>query len=235
MVWTAFLLGFLGSFHCLGMCGPIALAISASDAKQVLIRKLWYNLGRMLTYGTLGLMVGALGMGFQLAGWQQGISIGLGILIILFALWYKKGERALSKGGFYHFISKIKGALSFWLKQGGTKAFFMTGLINGLLPCGMVYIALLASMAFSNPWEGALYMLAFGAGTVPLLLALMLTGKLFTPAWRQKMFRMMPYLAVFIGVLFVVRGLGLGIHFISPELHVFDPVSGVPAEITICK
>jgi len=235
MVWTAFLLGFLGSFHCLGMCGPIALAVSSGGNKQLLINKVWYNLGRMLTYSFLGLFVGALGLGFQLAGFQQGVSILLGAAIILFALFYKKGERALIQGGLYGMVAKIKHSLGYWLKKGGAIAFFMTGLVNGLLPCGMVYIALLASMALSNPWESAVYMLAFGAGTVPMLLALMLTGNLFSPLLKQKLFKFMPYLAVIIGILFIVRGLGLGIHFISPELQVFDPAVGVPAEMTICK
>ncbi|WP_200976981.1 sulfite exporter TauE/SafE family protein [Echinicola sp. 20G] len=234
MIWTAFLLGFLGSFHCLGMCGPIAMAVAAADQKQYWTRKLFYNLGRTLTYSLLGLLVGTMGWGLELAGVQQWTSIGLGVLIILFALLYRKGEQAIVQVGLYKFVGSIKASLSYWLRKGGTVAFFMTGLINGLLPCGMVYIALLASLALSSPFEGALYMFAFGMGTVPLLFILMLGGQLFSPSKRQRLFKLMPYFAVFIGVLFIVRGLGLGIHFISPELSSLAP-SKAPTEITICK
>ncbi|WP_215223579.1 sulfite exporter TauE/SafE family protein [Echinicola shivajiensis] len=235
MIWTAFLLGFLGSFHCLGMCGPIALAVSSSDKQKAVMKKVWYNLGRTGTYAILGLLAGTIGLGLELAGFQQWVSIGLGVLIILFAFMYKKSERALAKGGAYQFVAKVKSALGYWLKKGGSKAFFMTGLVNGFLPCGMVYIAVLGSMAMAGPVEGAIYMASFGMGTIPLLMALMLSGNLFSANWRIRLFRFMPYFAIFIGLLFVIRGLGLGIHFLSPALEVFDPSSGIPASMTICK
>ncbi|MBD8487138.1 sulfite exporter TauE/SafE family protein [Echinicola sp. CAU 1574] len=234
MIWTALLLGFFGSFHCLGMCGPIAMAVAAADTKRYWPRKLYYNLGRTITYSLLGLLIGTMGWGLQLAGIQQWMSIALGVMIILFAMMYKKGEQAIVKGGLYQLVGRIKSGLSFWLGKGGTWAFFMTGLVNGLLPCGMVYIALLASLALSSPLEGALYMFAFGTGTVPLLFVLMLGGQLFSLSTRQRVFKLMPYVAVFIGLLFIVRGLGLGIHFLSPELSSLVP-SIAPTEITICK
>ncbi|AWW32387.1 sulfite exporter TauE/SafE family protein [Echinicola strongylocentroti] len=234
MIWTALILGFLGSFHCLGMCGPIALAVSAADSKSFWWRKLWYNLGRTLTYGALGLLIGFVGQGFQLVGLQQWVSILLGGVIIIFALLYKRSERALASGGMYGLVAKVKSSLGYWLKKGGTTAFFMTGLVNGFLPCGMVYIALLASLALSNPWQGAMYMVAFGLGTLPLLFLLMVGSDVFSPMWRQRLFKMMPYFAVLIGVLFIFRGLGLGIHFLSPELGGFDLTAGA-SEMTICK
>ncbi|AGA79129.1 sulfite exporter TauE/SafE family protein [Echinicola vietnamensis] len=234
MIWTGLILGFLGSFHCLGMCGPIALAVSAADSKRYWWRKLWYNLGRTVTYGLLGLLVGIVGKGLQLAGIQQWVSIGLGVLIIIFAMLYKRSERALAGGGLYGMVAKVKSSLGFWLKRGGTYAFFMTGLVNGLLPCGMVYIALLASMALSNPWQGGMYMVAFGLGTVPLLFLLMLGSTLFSPLWRQRIYGLMPYFAVLIGVLFIIRGMGLGIHFLSPSLGNFEITAGA-SDMTICK
>ncbi|GGF29520.1 sulfite exporter TauE/SafE family protein [Echinicola rosea] len=234
MIWTALILGFLGSFHCLGMCGPIALAVSATDAKRYWWRKLWYNVGRTVTYGVLGILVGFLGKGLELAGIQQWLSMSIGALIIVFALLYKQSERVLARGGFYGMMAKVKTALGYWLKKGGTTAFFMTGLVNGFLPCGMVYIALLASLALSNPLQGAVYMMAFGLGTLPLLFLLMVGSDVFSPMWRQRLFKMMPYFAVLIGVLFIFRGLGLGIHFLSPELGGFDLTAGA-SDMTICK
>src|SRR5690554_4892393 len=221
MIWTAFLLGFLGSFHCLGMCGPIALAISARDNQRFLVNKILYNLGRTLTYSLLGLTVGAIGLSLQLAGVQQWLSILMGAAIILMAFFYKKSERWVSGTGFLGLASTVKKKLGKFLKMGGRIAFFAGGLINGLLPCGMVYIALLASLALQDPFAGMVYMFAFGLGTIPLMLVLMLSGKLFGISTRQKFLRIMPYFAMLIGILFILRGSGLGIHYVSPQLQHF--------------
>ena len=235
MIWTAFLLGFLGSFHCLGMCGPIALAMSAQDNSRFLTNKIIYNLGRTVTYTLLGLGVGALGLSLQLAGLQQWFSILTGAIIILMAFFYKRSERWLSgAAGLSGLAVKVKKGLGKYLKMGGWKAFFAGGLINGLLPCGMVYIALLASLALQDPLAGGIYMMAFGLGTIPLMLVVMLSGKLFSIDVRQKFLRAMPYFAMFIGVLFILRGSGLGIHYVSPQLQHF--VYGAQAtEMTMCE
>ena len=183
-------MGFLGSFHCLGMCGPIALAFSSRDNSRFLTNRVFYNLGRTVTYTLLGLLSG------------------------------------LAKG--------VKGMLSRYLKMGGKTAFFAGGMINGLLPCGMVYIALLASLALQDPWAGGVYMFAFGVGTIPLMLALMLSGRLFSLNLRQKFLRSLPYLAVVIGMMFILRGSGLGSHYVSPQLQHF--VYGTqPTEMTMCE
>ena len=234
MIWTAFLLGFLGSFHCLGMCGPIALAISAKDNSRFLTNKIIYNLGRTVTYSLLGLLVGTVGLSLQLAGAQQWFSILTGATIILMAFFYKKSERWVSGMGFAGIAGKVKKALRKYLKMGGRTAFFAGGLTNGLLPCGMVYIALLASLALQDPFAGGLYMLAFGLGTIPLMLVVMLSGKLFSTSIRLKFLRVMPYFAMFIGILFILRGSGLGIHYVSPQLQHF--VYGAqPTEMTMCE
>src|SRR5690554_423967 len=234
MIWTAFLLGFLGSFHCLGMCGPIALAISAQDNQKFLTNKILYNLGRTITYSILGLAVGALGFSFELAGGQQWLSILMGAVIILMAFFYKKSERWVSGNGFLGLAATVKRKLGKYLKMGGRTAFFAGGLINGFLPCGMVYIALLASLALQDPLAGMGYMFVFGLGTLPLMLALMLSGKLFSISSRQKFLRVMPYFAMFIGVLFILRGSGLGIHYVSPTLQNFV-YGDHQVEMTMCE
>lgn len=234
MIWTAFLLGFLGSFHCLGMCGPIALAISSQDNNRFLTNKIIYNLGRTVTYSLLGLVVGAIGLSLQLAGIQQWFSIVMGAIIILMAFFYKRSEKWVSGVGFSGLGRQVKKKLGKFLKMGGSKAFFAGGLINGLLPCGMVYIALLASLALQDPLTGGLYMFAFGIGTIPMMLVIMLSGKLFSLSVRKRFLRVMPYLAMFIGVLFILRGSGLGIHYVSPQLQHF--VYGEqPSEMTVCE
>ncbi|GAB2628631.1 sulfite exporter TauE/SafE family protein [Belliella aquatica] len=234
MIWTAFLLGFLGSFHCLGMCGPIALAISAKDNAPFLRNKIIYNLGRTLTYSILGAIIGMVGFSLALAGIQQWISIGMGALILLMAFFYKRAERVITQSGLFGAVYKLKSSLGYFLKKGGSAAFFASGLLNGLLPCGMVYIALIASLALQNPLNGAIYMFFFGMGTIPMLIAVMVSGKILSIKIRTKLTNALPYLAMFIGILFIVRGLGLGIHYISPKLHVFD-YGTEKIEITMCE
>ncbi|WP_114747759.1 sulfite exporter TauE/SafE family protein [Pleomorphovibrio marinus] len=231
MLWSAFAFGFLGSFHCVGMCGPIAMAVSANRSR--LIQKLLYNLGRTTTYAFLGTVIGTLGFSLALAGIQQWLSIFLGGLMILMALYYKRSERIIAGTGWFGGVAKLKTNLGSYIRKGGSKAFFFSGMLNGLLPCGMVYLALVASMGTQNPMTGALYMALFGLGTVPALLLMMLSPKLLTQTARLKLNRGLPYLAMFIGVLFILRGLSLGIHPISPSLGVNAASQFV--EMTLCK
>lgn len=234
MLWTAFLLGFLGSFHCLGMCGPIALAVSAKDKSRYLKNKLIYNLGRTITYSGLGAIIGFLGFSLALAGIQQWISISMGVLIIFLAFFYKRSERIVAQSGLFGAVGKLRQALSKYLKMGGTSAFFTTGMLNGFLPCGMVYLALVASLAMQSPVYGAAYMFFFGLGTIPMLVSVMVTQHMVAAAVRNKLTKGMPYFAMFIGILFIVRGMGLGIHNISPHLALPSPERGV-TEMTLCE
>ncbi|MCC5939393.1 MAG: sulfite exporter TauE/SafE family protein [Lunatimonas sp.] len=234
MIWTAFLLGFLGSFHCVGMCGPIALAVSANDRSRYLLNKLAYNVGRTTTYAVLGGVVGLVGFSLSMAGFQQWLSVLLGGLIILMAFFYQKSERWLGSVGMFGGINKLKSSLAAYLRKRGLSAFFVTGLLNGLLPCGMVYVALAASLALQSPLQGAVYMMVFGIGTVPILLALMMSQRVLSVNIRKKMYGLLPYFAMFVGILFIVRGLGLGIHYISPKLAMGTGSQG-QTEMTLCE
>lgn len=233
IVWTAFLLGFLGSFHCIGMCGPIALAIGNAQGNTYWVNKFFYNLGRSVTYATLGLIVGSLGFTLSLAGFQQGFSILMGIVILGLAISYKKSDQLLTFPIFSGIVRWIKSKLSSLLKKGGTWAFFVTGLANGLLPCGMVYLALVAALGLQNPLLGASYMFFFGLGTIPLLLVLMYSGSFIPLKLRINFQKAIPYLGVLIGLIFIFRGLGLGIPGITPSLEVFD-YGTAQFEITLC-
>ncbi len=233
MLWTALFLGFLGSFHCVGMCGPIALAVGGSSSNKFLFNKILYNLGRSLTYALLGLVVGGLGFSLALAGIQQGISVSMGILVVLLSLSYKKADQFLAIPALSGVVRWIKSRLSFFLKSGSKTAFFSTGLINGLLPCGMVYMALVVAMGMQSPIQGAWYMLFFGLGTIPMLLALMVSGSLLPAIRRQQIQKVIPYFGIVIGILMVFRGLGLGIPGLSPEIATFD-YGNQQVEITMC-
>lgn len=233
MIWTALALGFLSSFHCVGMCGPIALAVGGKGGQTFLFNKIVYNLGRSLTYAGLGLLVGSIGFSLSLAGVQQGVSIVTGLLIVLFSLSYQKADRILTISALSGAVTWIKRKLAQYLKSGSKLAFFSTGLVNGLLPCGMVYMALVVAMGMQSPVLGAAYMFFFGLGTIPMLLGLMVSGSLLPAIRRQQVQKIIPYLGVFIGVLMVFRGLGLGIPGFSPELAVFD-YGTQQVEITMC-
>lgn len=233
MLWTALVLGFLGSFHCIGMCGPIAMAVGGRGSQTFLLNKIIYNLGRSLTYAGLGLIVGTLGFSLSLAGIQQGVSVAMGMLIVFFSLSYKKADRFLTVPALSGTVVWIKSRLSLYLKSGSKLAFFSTGLVNGLLPCGMVYMALVVAVGMQSPFLGANYMLFFGLGTIPMLLGLMMSGNLLPAIRRQQFQKVIPYLGILIGVLMVFRGLGLGIPGLSPELAVFD-YGTQQVEITMC-
>lgn len=233
MLWTAIVLGFLGSFHCIGMCGPIAMAVGGANQQRFFSNKIIYNLGRAITYSGLGLVVGALGFSLSLAGIQQGLSIAMGILILVLSLSYKKADQFLTIPALSGFVVWLKSKLGNYLKAGGTKAYFFSGLANGLLPCGMVYMALIAALGLQNPWMGATYMFFFGLGTIPMLLFLMYSGTLLSIPLRLKFQKAIPYIGIIIGILFVFRGLGLGLHG-SPILQTFD-YGSQQVEITMCN
>lgn len=214
---TALITGLLGSFHCVGMCGPIALATPTIGAGLWgrMGSKLFYHLGRVATYSLLGGLFGAFGMGLKLAGLQQSISIAAGMAIIIGTL--------LSAGWLGRLagdpLSRIKGNIIADLFQRKTyTSLLLIGMLNGLLPCGFVYIGLIGSIAVQHVWEGAAFMAMFGIGTIPLMFGVSVVGQFINGSVRNRMNKLMPYFAVFIGTLFILRGLNLGIPYVSPQI-----------------
>ncbi|SEJ64294.1 hypothetical protein SAMN05192553_1073 [Cyclobacterium xiamenense] len=218
MFWTAFVWGLLGSFHCIGMCGPIALALAGKDKNKFLLNKLLYNSGRTITYAFLGGLVGLLGFSMALAGIQQWLSILTGVVLLLMAFSYRKSEKWVANSVFSTSLAQLKIRLGRSIKPGGTRAFVFSGLLNGLLPCGLVYMALVASLAMQSPLQGMAYMFFFGLGTFPVMILLMISGNIFSMGFRIKINRFVPYFALLMGALFIVRGMGWGIPYLSPKL-----------------
>lgn len=220
MLYSAFIFGLLSSLHCIGMCGPIAMMLpvdhknEAKKATQIIT----YHLGRLTAYATIGLIFGLLGRGFFLAGLQQKISIFIGLAMILVVL---IPEKVFSRYNFskpvYKVISKIKSSLGNQFKNKSYKSLFTIGLLNGFLPCGMVYVALFGAIAMQSASLGVLYMVLFGIGTLPLMTFVVYINSLIRLPFRNKIQKAIPYVAVIIGVLFILRGLGLGIPYISPS------------------
>lgn len=220
MLFTAFIFGLISSFHCIGMCGPIAMMLPVdrnNQAKKV-TQIITYHLGRLFAYSTIGFIFGMLGKGFLLAGMQQKMSIFIGIAMILIIL---IPEKVVANYNFskpiFKVISKIKTTLGSQFKNKSYKSLFTIGLLNGFLPCGMVYVALFGAIAMQSPTFGVLYMVLFGLGTVPMISSIVYLNSFLTISIRNKIQKAIPYVAVFIGIVFILRGLGLGIPYISPS------------------
>jgi sulfite exporter TauE/SafE len=217
----AFLLGALGSAHCVGMCGPIALAVPSArvSASGRLGDALLLNSGRVVTYAFLGALFGVFGRGLHLAGLQQVVSIGLGVLMLLALIVPALFRKDLFAGAALATIGSLRSAMARNLRRTSPEGLFLTGLLNGLLPCGMVYFAIAGALVQDGAWNGALFMLVFGLGTWPALVAVRLGGALAPERWRNALRRAQPYVFALMGVLFILRGLGLDIPFVSPALH----------------
>lgn len=214
---AALSMGLVGSLHCLGMCGPIVLALPrqgrGAHASAMLVA---HHLGRSLTYATMGLVAGALGHGLSLAGFQKGLSIGMGLVLLLALAGQTIRWRVPLPSTYVKFVASIKSGMSRRFHSGGVGTRLVFGALNGLLPCGLVYTALAAALATGSAFSGALFMFLFGLASAPALVALSVGGWHAGDAIRPFLRRAAPTLTFVFGVLFVVRGLGLGIPYLSP-------------------
>ncbi|SHF52034.1 hypothetical protein SAMN05444377_11149 [Flavobacterium fontis] len=219
MLIAALFLGIISSLHCIGMCGPIALLlpVDRANTSRKALQILLYHLGRLTAYGVLGFVFGLLGRGFYLAGMQQQLSIVVGILMIAIAL---IPEKVFARYNFsqpvYRAIAAVKSHLGQQFKRKSPDALFTIGLLNGFLPCGMVYAALFGALAMPRLTESVGYMLLYGLGTIPLMSLVVYAQSWITVPVRQRLQQLIPVVAVGIGVLFIVRGMGLGIPYLSP-------------------
>lgn len=228
MVTTAFILGLLGSLHCLGMCGPIAfmLPLDRNSKPRKLFQLSLYHFGRLFAYALMGLTFGFVGTSLQLFGIQQKFSVGIGILMILLVLVPSRyfGKLSLTKP-LYGLVGKVKSRLGKALKKRTPDTFLTIGLLNGFLPCGLVYMALFGAIAMGNMWQGSFYMFLFGLGTIPLMTSAVYASSLFGAKVKQRIRKLVPVFVVVIGFMFIVRGLGLGIPYLSPKAVTPEMVS----------
>lgn len=219
MLYTALLFGLLSSLHCVGMCGPIALMLPVGNAKGIAkySRIALYHLGRLIAYASIGLLFGLVGRGLFLAGVQQRLSIVIGVAMILVSLISEKslGKYAISKP-IFRLLSTLKSALGEQFKSRSLHSFFTIGFLNGFLPCGMVYVALFGAIAMQTAASGSLYMLVFGLGTLPLMSSVSVLSNRLSLRTRNTIQRYIPFFAIALGLLFIMRGLGMGIPYVSP-------------------
>ena len=229
MLWSAVIFGLLGSFHCVGMCGPIAfmLPVDRTNSTKKVFQIFTYHFGRILAYSIIGLVFGLVGKSLYIFGLQQQLSIVIGILMIVVVI---MPTRIFNKYNFskpiYKLISKVKSALGQAFKKKTADTFLTIGFLNGFLPCGLVYMAVFASLAMESALKGSLYMALFGIGTIPLMTSAIYLGKFLNATIKQRIQKAIPVFVVVIGVLFILRGMGLGIPYISPT-PVVDMTQGV--------
>jgi len=218
MLWSALLLGIIGSLHCAGMCGPIALAIPLKEKNSSFFAGAYlYNIGRIFTYAVLGALVGGLGKTFVAIGGAADVfSIAAGILLLLSATGFLSFTklRFISAGNpFYGFVKR---KIAFFLTSDHPLNPSLIGIMNGFLPCGMVYAALASASVSGSATEGSLFMILFGLGTFPLMMTITLSRKTIPLRFRSKVTRLFPYITMFIALLLILRGMNLDIPLISP-------------------
>lgn len=216
--WTAFILGLVGSLHCAGMCGPLALAlpVAGGNAPGYAFSRVAYNAGRVITYAMLGLVFGLFGKTLLMAGVQRGASIVLGVLLLAGLFFSRK--LALRRPITF-FVERLKSRMAGLLHQRSLASPAVLGLFNGLLPCGLVYVACAGATATGNILSGVIYMAVFGTGTVPMMLAISLSGKLVPFSLRLKLARAIPVSIFLLATLLILRGMSLGIPYLSPDLY----------------
>jgi sulfite exporter TauE/SafE len=227
---TGFLLGTISSFHCVGMCGPLALALPVQNDSGLhkSLSLLLYHFGRIMVYAILGLLFGLAGRGLYLAGIQQWFSIGLGLFMLIFLAQYF-GVRIFSQPHqIYKFNQSIQKLVMRLWKSPSRGSFVLMGMANGLLPCGMVYLAVAGALNVSHVSSGVLFMVMFGLGTLPPLFALSFFGSLIKLSMRNRIRQITPFIVGTMAVILILRGLNLGIPFISPML------GGVRSPAVIC-
>jgi uncharacterized protein len=217
LIWTAFLLGLVGSLHCAAMCGPLVIAVSGARGagSAFATSRLVYNSGRIATYCAIGLLFGAVGKTFVLAGVHRWLSLGAGAAILLGLL---LSTRFALKTPLARLVVKLKSIFGRLLQRPTLASQFLLGSLNGLLPCGLVYIAAAGAATTLNPVGGALHMAAFGAGTLPMMFGLgAASGRLRFIALRFQ--KLIPLCVMLVAMLLLLRGMALGIPYLSPSLN----------------
>ncbi len=237
-LYTALTIGLIGSFHCIGMCGPIAVALPIGNKSWTgkVIGVLLYNVGRAFTYGVLGAAFGLLGKGIEMAGFQQWASILLGIVMIISVLFPMvfRGKISIDQlltGYAARLIAKFR----ILFGKSSYKNLFVIGLLNGLLPCGLVYVAVAGAINTNAVLNGVVFMVVFGLGTIPVMMSVSLLGNIIGQRFRRQVNHIIPVFIIVLGIIFILRGLSLGIPFISPKSQMLTPEKEMKVKGSCCS
>lgn len=206
MLSTAFILGLAGSLHCAGMCSPLAFAIT-NLKKSVWINRLLYNAGRVLMYGVLGTVVSTIGVALPFEKFQMSLSIGMGILLIMAGL-IGKGQLKLSSFSRWmnRLSSILKNEFSFLILRKTKFSIFLLGALNGLLPCGLSFMALTTCLIVPSAWDGFYFMLMFGAGTLPVMIGFLSFVRYLINSFHLSFYWVNTIMLIAAGVLLIGRG-----------------------------
>lgn len=213
MFYTALLLGLLGSAHCIGMCGPIALALpgfNLYDRLGMFFSALIYNLGRILAYGVIGGIFGLLSQTVSLSGLQWWLSIGIASTLLLLALFSLNPEDFLVRIPFIQrFYQNIQQKIRVQFQKKGLLPYFIIGFLNGWLPCGMVYLAVAGSVVAGSIYQGSLFMLAFGIGTLPLMFLTAMARQFIPRQLKVYLRKASPIILIGFAILIIIRALNI--------------------------
>ncbi len=221
-ILAAWMMGLAGSLHCIGMCGPLIsmMPYNRTSRWKFIITKTLNHLGRITTYVVLGILFGLMGKAIVAAGFQQWLSIISGALILLMVLWPKRWMQFSPKSKIFRFTSWVKTKFSSLLKSRKPGTLYLLGVLNGLLPCGLLYMALAASISTGSAWNGAAFMLMFGLGTVPALVLIGVFASTLKQRFANSFMRVSRVLLVMTAFLLIIRGSNLGIPYLSPKVNV---------------
>lgn len=230
---VVFLAGLLGSAHCAGMCGGFAIALGALPGTRAYAARLAvYLAGKALTYVLLGALAGAFGYGlFLFTGVQKGLTMAAGAAMVALGVALLRGGAALSGVG-GGLAARLTRPLARLAGRGTLASALGLGMLNGLLPCGLV-VALLVQAAFAgDALAGALTMSVFGVATMPALAVTGVVGRMAAPAFRHRLQRWGGAFVVLLGLLTVARATDTGnafLHTIVPHhlMGAHDPVGPV--------
>lgn len=207
MFITAIVIGFLGSLHCAGMCSPLAMAVT-NLSKPALINRFTYNGGRIFSYGLQGIVAASVGTLFEFTGLQNIFSITLGALLIVAGfVGITRFNIPFLTSGIQTLTTFIKVKLSSFIKKKTKVALLTTGMLNGILPCGLTYMALTYCLTLTNPLDGFLYMLLFGLGTLPVMLGLTSVVQLLISRFNISFRKISTMTMVMLGLLLISRTL----------------------------
>jgi len=218
----AFVMGLIGSFHCLGMCGPIAMALPMGNrnSSSRLFGGIIYNSGRIFTYSMLGLVLGFAGDFLISPKIQSTVSIVFGSIIVIYLLLPPRTKNVLKISPSQNLLVRLRKQLAKFLYIQNNSSLFGIGMLNGLLPCGMIYLALASSFLAGSPLKGSLFMFLFGLGTFPIMLDAVFFGSFLNQHFRSKLRKLVPVFLFFMAALLIIRGMNLGIPYLSPSVPV---------------
>ena len=220
LIAIAFSIGLSGSLHCIGMCGPIAIALPINkETNNRKLRLLTYNSGRIFTYASLGLLFGWIGKTFALFGFQQTLSIIIGSSILFVILFPKNISVKIFSFRFLNqFFKNVRARIALLFSRKSYHSLFFLGFLNGLLPCGLIYFALAGAIATADVIKSILFMLAFGLGTLPMMFLIGYFKSSINFKLRLRLKKFYSYAIGIMACLLILRGLGLGIPFVSPKI-----------------